>query len=107
MTLKDSRILVIGGAGFVGSHVVEELLREPVREVVVLDNFVRGKRANLRTALRDGRVRVVEGSITDPALLADLMRGADYAFHLAALWLHECVHQPRSAVEVNVVGTFN
>jgi UDP-glucose 4-epimerase len=107
MEIKDSRILVIGGAGFVGSHLVDQLTREPVREIVVLDNFVRGTHANLREAARDPRVRVVEGSITDLPLLRELMRGTDYVFHLAALWLFECVHQPRSAVEVNVVGTFN
>jgi UDP-glucose 4-epimerase len=105
--LQDSRILVIGGAGFVGSHIVDELLQEPVREIVVLDNLVRGNRANLSAALEDDRVELVEGSITDRDLLASLMEGTDYAFHLAALWLYECVHEPRSAVEVNIVGSFN
>jgi UDP-glucose 4-epimerase len=107
MTLSDGRVLVIGGGGFVGSHLVDQLTREPVREIVVLDNFVRGKPGNLSRAARDGRVRIVEGSITDLPLLRDLMKGTDYVFHLAALWLYECVHQPRSAVEVNVVGTYN
>ena len=101
------RAVVTGGAGFVGSHIVDQLTREPVREIVVLDNFVRGTRANLERAERDPRVRIVEGSITDLPLLSELMAGADYVFHLAALWLFECVHQPRSALEVNVGGTFN
>lgn len=105
--LQDSRILVIGGAGFVGSHIVDDLLQEPVREIIVLDNLVRGNRANLSAALEDDRVELVEGSITDRDLLASLMEGTDYVFHLAALWLYECVHEPRSAVEVNIVGTFN
>jgi UDP-glucose 4-epimerase len=107
MIQKDSRILVIGGAGFVGSHIVDQLLATPAKEIVVLDNFVRGTRANLVRAERDPRVRVVEGTILDLPLLQELMHGTDYVFHLAALWLHECVHQPRSAVDVNVVGTFN
>ncbi|HKP37814.1 MAG TPA: NAD-dependent epimerase/dehydratase family protein [Pyrinomonadaceae bacterium] len=105
--LNNSRVLVIGGAGFVGSHLVDQLTQEPVREIVVLDNFVRGTRANLSDAVRDDRVRVVEGDLTDLNLLKELMAGTDYVFHLAALWLFECVHQPRSALDVNVVGTFN
>ncbi|HEY6118854.1 MAG TPA: NAD-dependent epimerase/dehydratase family protein, partial [Pyrinomonadaceae bacterium] len=107
MNLKDARVLVIGGAGFVGSHLVDQLIKEPVREIIVLDNFVRGTRANLRNAVQDDRVTVVDGSITDLKLLGELMQGTDCVFHLAALWLFECVHQPRSALEVNVVGTFN
>jgi UDP-glucose 4-epimerase len=105
--LENSRILVIGGAGFVGSHIVDQLLDEPVREVIVLDNLVRGTRENLSFAVGDDRVSCVEGSILDAELLAELMSGTDYVFHLAALWLYECVHEPRSAVEVNIVGTFN
>ena len=107
MILNDSRVLVIGGAGFVGSHIVDQLTREQVREIVVLDNFVRGTRENLRAAAKDSRVTIVEGSITDLPLLRSLMEGTDYVFHLAALWLYECVHQPRSALDVNVVGTYN
>ena len=105
--LENSRILVIGGAGFVGSHIVDQLLDEPVREVVVLDNLVRGTRKNLSSATADERVSIVEGSILDTDLLGELMADTDYVFHLAALWLYECVHEPRSAVEVNIVGTFN
>jgi UDP-glucose 4-epimerase len=105
--IEDSRVLVVGGAGFVGSHIVDQLLAEPVREIVVLDNLVRGTRNNLAGALKDDRVTLVEGSVEDIDLLHNLMRGTDYAFHLAALWLYECVHEPRSALEVNVVGTYN
>jgi UDP-glucose 4-epimerase len=105
--LKDSRILVIGGAGFIGSHIIDQLLDEPVREIVVLDDMVRGKSGNLSAALQDDRVELVEGSINDPELLSRLMEGTDYVFHLAALWLYECVHEPRAAIEVNIVGTFN
>ena len=105
--IENARVLVIGGAGFVGSHIVELLIQEPVREIVVLDNFVRGVRSNLSAAEPDQRVRVVEGSIADRDLLARLMPDTDYVFHLAALWLYECVHQPRAALEINVAGTYN
>jgi nucleoside-diphosphate-sugar epimerase len=105
--LADSKILVAGGAGFIGSHIVELLLEEPVRQVVVLDDFVRGTARNLERAKSDERVRIVDGSITDRALLRSLMADSDYVFHLAALWLHECVHEPRKALDVNVVGTYN
>jgi UDP-glucose 4-epimerase len=105
--ISNARILVIGGAGFVGSHIVDQLIGEPVKEVVVLDNLVRGSRPNLESALRDARVSLVEGSIEDTELLDELMAGRDYVFHLAALWLYECVHQPRAAIDINVVGTFN
>jgi UDP-glucose 4-epimerase len=107
MRLDNATIVVIGGAGFVGSHIVDQLLAEPVREIVILDNFVRGTRANIRQACADSRVTLVEGSITDTQRLASLLDGADGVFHLAALWLYECVHQPRSALDVNVVGTYN
>jgi len=106
-SLEGARVLVIGGAGFIGSHIVDQLLHEPVAEIVVLDNLVRGTRQNLEEALQDERVRFVEGSIADRALLGSLMTGTDYVFHLAALWLYECVHEPRKAVDINVVGAWN
>jgi UDP-glucose 4-epimerase len=107
MNLADEKIVVIGGAGFIGSHIVDQLLAEPVREIVVIDNFVRGGLANIERSLADPRVRVVEGDITSPDCLEGLLENAAGVFHLAALWLFECVHEPRSAVEVNVVGTYN
>ncbi len=107
MDLQDRRIAVIGGAGFIGSHIVDQLLKEPVREVVVVDNFVRGTRNNLSEALKDPRVRLVEGSITDRPLMEDVLKDVDGLFLLAALWLFECVHEPRKAMEVNVDGTWN
>ena len=107
MDLKNARVLGVGGAGFVGSHLVDQLIGEPVKDIVVLDNLVRGKKQNLANALRDPRVQLIEGSILDVELLKRLMQGTSYVFHLAALWLFECVHQPRAAVDVNIVGTYN
>lgn len=105
--IEGATIAVIGGAGFIGSHIVDQLLEERVERVIVVDNFVRGTRGNLENAVRDPRVEVREGSILDLPFLEAVMTQSDFAFHLAALWLHECVHHPRDAVNVNALGTFN
>jgi UDP-glucose 4-epimerase len=107
MTLKGSKILVIGGAGFVGSHIVDQLVQENPAEIRVLDNLVRGKESNLTHAMPSGKVRLIKGSLTDLDTLRSAIAGCDYVFHLAALWLGECVSNPRAALEVNVVGTYN
>lgn len=107
MNLEGTKVVLIGGAGLIGSHIVDRLLREPVSEIVVYDNFVRGTRANLASASKDGRVHTVEASMTDSDALARTLEGADGVFLLASLWLGECVSEPRSAWEVNTVGTFN
>jgi UDP-glucose 4-epimerase len=106
MDITGSRVLVIGGAGLVGSHLVDQLTAEPVREIVVFDNFVRGTKANLQQAMRSDKVTVIEGDIRDCALLERVMQGTDVVFLLAALWLGQCVANPRACVEVNVVGNF-
>ncbi len=107
MELTDKRIMVIGGAGLVGSYIVDQLTCEPVSEIVVYDNFVRGTRANLAQAIQNPKVRVVEASMTDRETLRREMQGIDGVFLLASLWLGECVNEPRSAWEVNVMGTWN
>jgi UDP-glucose 4-epimerase len=100
-------VLVIGGAGFIGSTLVDLLLREPVARITVLDNFVRGTRANLSAAAGDERLTVLEGSILDRDGLRAAMDGVDHVVHHAALWLGECLNDPRAANEVNTTGTFN
>lgn len=109
MDITGKRLLVIGGAGFIGSHLVDQLTREDVAEIRVFDNFTRGSRANLEAALRDPRVKIFElgGELMHRDILASAMQGVDGVFHLAALWLLHCQDYPRSAFEVNVAGTFN
>ena len=107
MDLTGKRIMLIGGAGLVGSHIVDQLVDQPVAEIVVFDNFLRGTRANLANAMRSPKVRVVEGTITDPAALARECAGMDGVFLLSSLWLGECVNDPRLAWEVNTLGTWN
>jgi UDP-glucose 4-epimerase len=107
--LEHSRVLVIGGAGFIGSYVVSELLKEPVQEVLIYDNFTRGKMENIRPSLEDKRCRVfpLGGDIRDIDILDKAFVGIDYVFHLAAMWLLHCKDFPRTAFHVNIEGTFN
>src|SRR5262249_48330214 len=109
MDLRGKRLLVIGGAGFIGSHVVDQLRHEDVAEIVVYDDFTRGRAENLQEALTDPRVKIFElgGNILHTDLLNPAMKGVDCVFHLAALWLLHCNDYPRSAFEVNIRGTFN
>jgi UDP-glucose 4-epimerase len=109
MDLKGRKLVCIGGAGLIGSHTVDRLLREDVGEIIVYDNMVRGRAENLAEALKDPRVRIYDigGDILQRDILASALKGADGVFHFAALWLLQCHEYPDSAFEVNVRGTFN
>lgn len=109
MNLQGKRLVVIGGAGLIGSHTVDALTREDVKEIVVFDNFARGTHENLAEALKDPRVRVFElgGDIGQTDVLGTALKGADGVFHFAALWLLHCQDFPRAAFDVNIRGTFN
>jgi UDP-glucose 4-epimerase len=109
MDIRGKKLLVIGGAGLIGSHTVDALLREDVGEVIVYDNFVRGRLENLAGARLDSRFKVYDigGDILQTDILEAAMQGVDGVFHLAALWLLQCHEYPRSAFDVNVRGTFN
>lgn len=109
MDIAGKTILVIGGAGFIGSHVVEELLTTDVGRVVIYDNFTRGKRSHLDAALDDPRCEVFPdgGDIRDIDVLNAAVSQAQGVIHLAAMWLLHCKDYPRTAFDVNIQGTFN
>ena len=109
MQLSGKNILVTGGAGFIGSHLVDMLLKEDVKKVIVFDNFIRGGIHNLEEALKDKRIELfrVKGDITSLDEINDATSGIDGVFHMASLSLPYCQEYPRSALNVNVIGTFN
>lgn len=109
MNLIGKRILVIGGAGFIGSHVVEELLKEEVSEVVIYDNLTRGKASNLTSSFLDPRCKFFPdgGDIREIDVLNKAMEQSDGVIHLAAMWLLHSKEYPRTAFDVNIQGTFN
>ncbi|MFF4272862.1 NAD-dependent epimerase/dehydratase family protein [Streptomyces sp. NPDC001536] len=106
-SVRGKKILVTGGAGTIGSNLVDLLAEGGAREIVVLDNFVRGRRANLAQALPSGVVEVVEGDVRDIDTVKKVTEGAELVFHLAAIRITQCAEEPRLANEVLVDGTFN
>jgi UDP-glucose 4-epimerase len=105
--IAGRRMLVTGGAGTIGSTLVDQLIAKDAAEVVVLDNFVRGRRSNLESATATGNLTVVEGDVRDKALVRELVEGMDLVFHQAAIRITQCAEEPRLALEVLVDGTFN
>jgi UDP-glucose 4-epimerase len=106
-SLRGERVLITGGAGAVGSNLADQVVRAGASEIVVLDNFVRGRRENLAWAMEHGNVELVEGDIRDRAQVGELMDGIDVVFHMAALRITQCAVEPRAALEVMVDGSFN
>ncbi|MDF1627904.1 MAG: NAD-dependent epimerase/dehydratase family protein [Parvibaculaceae bacterium] len=109
MDIRGKKLVVIGGAGLIGSHTVDELVKEDIGEIVIYDNFLRGTHENLEEAIKDPRVKIfdVGGDVCQSDILNEAIRGADGVFHFAALWLLQCHDFPRSAFDVNIRGTFN
>ena len=106
MNLSGSKVLVTGGAGLVGSHIVDELAREGAH-VVVYDSLIRGKENHLVKARALGKVDLIQADLRDVDALRAAVKGSDYVFHQAASWLRQCQNEPRLSLDVNVVGTFN
>lgn len=107
MRIEGNKFLITGGAGLMGSHIVERLLAKGASKVILLDNFVRGSMHNIETAMKDERVSLVKGDIRDLNLLRDLLTGIDGVFHMAALRITACADNPQEAMEVMLVGTHN
>jgi UDP-glucose 4-epimerase len=107
LPLEGTRVLVTGGAGTIGSTLVDQLVEQRVAEILVLDNFVRGRRSNLASAEMSSAVTVLDGDIRDAELVRRVMRGIDVLFHQAAIRITQCAEEPRLALEVLVDGTFN
>ncbi len=103
----NKRVLITGGAGLIGSHIADQLILQGVSEIVILDNFTRGRRENLVSALSNGPVTIVEGDIRDRGLLSEVMQGIDVVFHEAAIRITQCAEDPRLALDVLGFGAFN
>lgn len=104
---RGRRILITGGAGLIGSHIADQLAASQPVEIRILDNFVRGRRESLASAMASAPVTIIEGDIRDRAVVADAMAGIDLVFHQAAIRITQCAEEPRLALEVLVDGTFN
>lgn len=104
--LTGASVLVTGGAGTIGSTIVDQLLDQGVGRIVVLDNLVRGREHNLLGALADSRTELVVGDLRDRDLVHDLTKGTDVVFHQAAIRITQCAEEPRLALDVLVSGTF-
>jgi UDP-glucose 4-epimerase len=106
-SLQGATVLVTGGAGLVGSHIVDRLIDEGVGEIRVLDNLVRGRMENLEATQQRRPITFLEGDVRDRATVARAVRGCDYVFHQAAIRITLCAERPREAMDVLVMGTFN
>jgi len=105
--IKGTKILITGGAGFIGSTIADQLLEAGAAEVRVLDNFIRGSRRNLERAAKIGNLVILDGDVADPGTVDAAVSGVDYVFHQAALRITRCAEAPREGIDVLVGGTLN
>jgi UDP-glucose 4-epimerase len=106
-SLQGATVLVTGGAGLVGSHIIDRLIDEGASEIRVLDNLVRGRRENLASAYARQQLNFIEGDVRDRPMVKQAVTGCDYIFHQAAIRITLCAERPRDCMEVLVDGTFN
>ena len=105
--IKDSTIFVSGGAGFIGSYVIEELLTHQPKKIIILDNLIRGSFENMQGFINDPRIEFIEGDIRNNELLEKCIEGSDYVFHMAALRINACAANQQEGFEVMIQATFN
>ena len=105
--IKDSTIFVSGGAGFIGSYVIEELLIHQPKKIIILDNLIRGSFENMKGFINDPRIEFIEGDIRNNELLEKCIEGSDYVFHMAALRINACAANQQEGFEVMIQATFN
>lgn len=105
--LQGATVLVTGGAGFVGSHIADQLFAAGAAEVRTLDNLIRGRRENLSAAARHRGLKVLFGDIRDRETVRAAVAGCDYVFHQAALRITLCADKPRDCIDVLCTGTLN
>jgi UDP-glucose 4-epimerase len=98
--------LVTGGAGFIGSHLVEELCRKGFK-VKVLDSLVKGKKQSIQYLIDEGKVEFIEGDVRYRDTVDRAMQGVDYVFHMAAIQITESMNSPEECIDVNVKGSYN
>jgi UDP-glucose 4-epimerase len=105
--MKYNRALITGGAGLIGSHIADKLVTEGFEEILILDNYTRGRRQNIESAISSGTLTLIEGDVRDQALLKEITKGVDIIFHEAAIRITQCAEDPRLAHDVLATGTFN
>jgi UDP-glucose 4-epimerase len=105
--IEGATILVTGGAGLIGSHIIDRLIDEGAGEIRVLDNLIRGRMVNLAPALARRKLNFIKGDVRDRVAVREAVAGCDYVFHQAAIRITLCAETPRDCMDVLVTGTFN